>query len=32
MWAKFSLWSSAEAMMNYAYQDPKNAEMVKKTR
>ena len=32
MQATFSLWSSAEAMMNYAYKNPKHAEMVKKTR
>lgn len=32
MQATFSLWTSAEAMMNYAYQNPKHAEMVKKTR
>lgn len=32
MQATFSLWSSADAMMNYAYQNPKHAEMVKKTR
>ncbi len=32
MQATFSLWSSAEGMMNYAYQNPKHAEMVKKTR
>jgi len=32
MQATFSLWSHAEAMMNYAYQNPKHAEMVKKTR
>ena len=32
MQATFSLWSSADAMMNYAYKNPKHAEMVKKTR
>ncbi len=32
MQATYSLWSNAEAMMNYAYQNPKHAEMVKKTR
>jgi len=32
MQATFSLWSSAEAMMNYAYKNPRHAEMVKKTR
>jgi hypothetical protein len=32
MQATFSLWSSAEAMMNYAYKNPKHAEMIKKTR
>ena len=32
MQATFSLWSNAEAMMNYAYQNPKHAEMVRKTR
>jgi len=32
MQATFSLWTNAEAMMNYAYQNPKHAEMVKKTR
>jgi hypothetical protein len=32
MQATFSLWSNAEAMMNYAYKNPKHAEMVKKTR
>lgn len=32
MQATFSLWSNAEAMMKYAYQNPKHAEMVKKTR
>lgn len=32
MQATFSLWSSADAMMNYAYQNPSHAEMVKKTR
>jgi hypothetical protein len=32
MQATFSLWNNAEAMMNYAYQNPKHAEMVKKTR
>ena len=32
MQATFSLWSSAEAMINYAYKNPKHAEMVKKTR
>ncbi|MHB0756412.1 hypothetical protein [Polaribacter sp. M15] len=32
MQATFSIWSSAEAMINYAYQNPKHAEMVKKTR
>ena len=32
MQAPFSLWSSAEAMMNYAYKNPKHAEMIKKTR
>jgi len=32
MQATFSLWSDAESMMNYAYQNPKHAEMVKKTR
>ena len=32
MQATFSLWSSSEAMMNYAYKNPKHAEMVKKTR
>ena len=32
MQATFSLWTSAESMMNYAYKNPKHAEMVKKTR
>ena len=32
MQATFSIWTDAEAMMNYAYQNPKHAEMVKKTR
>lgn len=32
MQATYSLWSNAEAMMNYAYKNPKHAEMVKKTR
>ena len=32
MQATFSVWSSADAMMNYAYSNPKHAEMVKKTR
>jgi hypothetical protein len=32
MQATFSLWANAEAMMKYAYQNPKHAEMVKKTR
>lgn len=32
MQATFSLWTNAEAMMKYAYQNPKHAEMVKKTR
>ena len=32
MQATFSLWTNAEAMMNYAYKNPKHAEMVKKTR
>ena len=32
MQATFSLWNNAEAMMKYAYQNPKHAEMVKKTR
>jgi hypothetical protein len=32
MQATFSLWTNAEAMMNYAYQNPKHAEMVRKTR
>lgn len=32
MQATYSLWSNAEAMMKYAYQNPKHAEMVKKTR
>ena len=32
MQATFSLWGNAEAMMQYAYQNPKHAEMVKKTR
>ena len=32
MQATFSLWSNAEAMMQFAYQNPKHAEMVKKTR
>lgn len=32
MQATYSLWSNAKAMMNYAYQNPKHAEMVKKTR
>jgi hypothetical protein len=32
MQATFSLWSSADAMFNYAYSNPKHAEMVKKTR
>ncbi|MAD97547.1 MAG: hypothetical protein CMB99_09510 [Flavobacteriaceae bacterium] len=32
MQATYSLWSDAESMMNYAYQNPKHAEMVKKTR
>tara|TARA_R110001632_G_scaffold102272_3_gene210360 strand:+ start:24034 stop:24720 length:687 start_codon:yes stop_codon:yes gene_type:complete len=32
MQATFSLWANAEAMMNYAYKNPKHAEMVKKTR
>ena len=30
MQATFSLWASSEAMMNYAYQNPKHSEMVKK--
>ena len=32
MQATYSLWSDAKSMMNYAYQNPKHAEMVKKTR
>ncbi|MDB2385049.1 hypothetical protein N9V96_01105 [Polaribacter sp.] len=32
MQATFSLWESADAMMNYAYKNPKHADMVKKTR
>jgi heme-degrading monooxygenase HmoA len=32
MQATFSIWSSADAMMNYAYSNPKHAEMIKKTR
>ncbi len=32
MQATFSLWERAEAMMDYAYQNPKHAEMVKKTK
>ena len=32
MQATYSLWSNAEAMMDYAYKNPKHAEMVKKTR
>ena len=32
MQATFSLWSDADSMMNYAYSNPKHAEMVKKTR
>lgn len=32
MQATYSLWENAEAMMQYAYQNPKHAEMVKKTR
>tara|TARA_B110000003_G_scaffold152808_3_gene153548 strand:- start:19793 stop:20479 length:687 start_codon:yes stop_codon:yes gene_type:complete len=32
MQATFSLWSNSEAMMNYAYENPKHAEMIKKTR
>lgn len=32
MQATFSLWESAEAMMGYAYKNPKHAEMVRKTR
>ncbi len=32
MQATYSLWSDADSMMNYAYQNPKHAEMVKKTR
>ena len=32
MQATFSIWSSADAMMDYAYSNPKHAEMVKKTR
>lgn len=32
MQATYSLWKDANAMMNYAYQNPKHAEMVKKTR
>lgn len=32
MQATYSLWSNAEAMMKYAYENPKHAEMVKKTR
>jgi heme-degrading monooxygenase HmoA len=32
MQATFSIWSSADAMLNYAYSNPKHAEMVKKTR
>ena len=32
MQATFSLWETAEAMMDYAYKNPKHAEMVKKTR
>jgi len=32
MQATFSLWSDADSMMNYAYKNPKHAEMVRKTR
>lgn len=32
MQATFSIWTSAEAMLNYAYSNPSHAEMVKKTR
>ncbi|MGK0414602.1 MAG: hypothetical protein ACJA1B_002829 [Polaribacter sp.] len=32
MQATFSIWTSADAMFNYAYSNPKHAEMVKKTR
>jgi hypothetical protein len=32
MQATFSLWKSAESMMDYAYKNPKHTEMVKKTR
>jgi hypothetical protein len=32
MQATFSIWSSADAMMDYAYSNPKHAEMIKKTR
>jgi hypothetical protein len=32
MQATFSVWSSADAMFDYAYSNPKHAEMVKKTR
>jgi uncharacterized membrane protein YpjA len=30
MQATFSIWSSADAMMDYAYNTPKHAEMIKK--
>ena len=32
MQATFSIWSSGKAMMDYAYNNPKHAEMIKKTR
>lgn len=32
MQATFSVWSSGKAMMDYAYNNPKHAEMIKKTR
>tara|TARA_B100000768_G_scaffold127486_1_gene118122 strand:- start:34410 stop:35096 length:687 start_codon:yes stop_codon:yes gene_type:complete len=32
MQATFTLWSNSHAMMNYAYDNPKHSEMVKKTR
>ena len=32
MQATYSLWENADSMMKYAYQNPKHAEMVKKTR
>jgi len=32
MQATFSIWTNAEAMMNYAYKNPKHSEMIKKTK